>query len=168
MPYQSSGVSFFSIDLFEVEDMRPGEDELSGVTVEIFELTTGRLTIPKELNRKILQYLPGKDLFKFSMASKKAEMIVEHCHALMFDAIHEQIGDLVGEFRSSGGWKEGQPKEYKYKVGNCVRVHGVENRYVVRFTPKIVHYVTEPDIFKSQPYVRRIRNDDGVCPMLPY
>jgi hypothetical protein len=82
------------------------------------------------------------------MASKKAEMIVEHCHVLMYDTIHEQIGDLVGEFRSSLGWKEGQPKDHKYKVGNCVRVHGVENGYVVRFTPKIVHYVTEPDIFK--------------------
>ena len=153
---------------FEVEDIRPGEDELSGVTVEIFESTTGGLTIPKELNRKILQYLPGKDLLKFSMASKKAEMIVEHCHALIYDAIHERIGDVVGEFRSSRGWKEGQPKEHRYNVGNCVRVCGVENGYVMRVIPKIVHYVTEPDIFKSQPYVRRIGNDDRVCPMRPY
>ncbi len=76
---------------FEVKDIRPGEDELSRVTVKIFELTTDRLTIPKELNRKILQYLPGKDLLKFSMASKKAEMIVEHCHVIMYDAIHEQM-----------------------------------------------------------------------------
>ena len=63
---------------FEVEDIKPGEDEFLGVTVEILESTTGELTIPKELNRKILQYLPGKDLLKFSMASKKAEMIAEH------------------------------------------------------------------------------------------
>ena len=90
---------------FEVEDIRPGEDELPGVTVEVFELTTGRLMIPKELNRKILQYLPGKDLLKFSMASKKAEMIVEHCHALMYDTIHERIKDLVEELKSSWGWK---------------------------------------------------------------
>ncbi len=74
---------------FEVEDIRPGEDELSGVRDEIFESTTGGLTIPKVLNRKILQYLSGTDLLRFSMASKKAEMIVEHCHALMYDAIHE-------------------------------------------------------------------------------
>ena len=98
---------------FEVEDIRPSEDELSGVTVEIFESTTGGLTIPKELNRKILQYLPGKDLLKFSMASKKAEMIVEHCHALMYDAIHERIKDLVGELESSRGWKQRQPNQYK-------------------------------------------------------
>ena len=77
------------------------EAEFPGVAVDIFESTTGGLTIPKELNRKILQYLPGKDLLKFSMVSKKAEMIVKHGHVLMYDAIHEQIGDLVGEFRSS-------------------------------------------------------------------
>ena len=90
---------------FEVDNIRPGEDELSGVAVEIFESTTGGLTIPKELNQKILQYLPGKDLLKFSMASKKAEMIVEHCHALMYDTIHERIKDLVEELKSSWGWK---------------------------------------------------------------
>ena len=49
-----------------------------------------------------------------------------------------------------------------------MRVHGVENGYVVRVTPKIVFYVTEPDIFKSKPPVRRIGNNDGVRPMLPY
>ena len=54
---------------FEVEDIRPGEDELSEYAFEIFELFDGRLTIPKELNRKILQYLPGKELLKFSKAS---------------------------------------------------------------------------------------------------
>jgi hypothetical protein len=105
---------------FEVEDIRPGEDEFLGVRIEIFKWTTGGLTIPKELNRQILQYLPGKDLLKFSMASKKAEMIVEHCHALIYDAIQEQIKDLVEELRSSRGWKEGRPNEHKFKVGNCV------------------------------------------------
>ncbi len=49
-----------------------------------------------------------------------------------------------------------------------MRVHGVENGYVVRVTLKIVFYVTEPDIFKSKPPVRRIRNNNGVCPMRPY
>jgi hypothetical protein len=98
---------------FEVEDIRPGEDELSGVTVEIFESTTGGLTIPKELNRKILQYLPRKDLLKFSMASKKALLIVEHSHALMYDAIHERIEDLVEELKSSRGWKQRQPNDVK-------------------------------------------------------
>jgi hypothetical protein len=153
---------------FEVKDIRPGEDELLGVTVEIFESTAGGLTIPKELNRKILQYLSGKYLLQFSMASKKAEMIVEHCHALMYDAIHERIEDLLEELKSSRGWKQGQVNEHKFRVGNCVRVRGVHNGYVVRVTPKFVFFVTKPDIFRSQPYVRRIGNDDGVIPMRPY
>jgi hypothetical protein len=153
---------------FEVEDIRPGEDELSGVTNKVFESTAGGLIIPKVLNQKILQYLSGKDLLRFSMASKKAEMIVEHCHALMYDAIHERIDDLLEELQLSRGWKQGQMNEHKYKVGNCVRVRGVHNGYVVRVTPKFVFFDTKPDIFKSQPYVRRIGNDDRVMPMHPY
>ncbi len=74
---------------FEVEDIRPGEDELPEYTFGIFKTTNGGLTIPKELNRKILQYLPGKDLLKFSKASNRALWNVEFSHALMFDAIHE-------------------------------------------------------------------------------
>jgi hypothetical protein len=134
----------------------------------MFESTTSGLTIPKELNQKILQYLPGKDLLRFAMALKKAEMIVEYCHALMYDAIHKRIKDLVEELRSSRGWKEGQPNKHKFKVGNCVQVGGVENGYVVRVTPRIVFYVTKPDIFKSQPHVCRIGNNNGVKPMRQY
>ncbi len=85
--------------------IRPGEDELSEYTFEIFESTDGGLMIPKELNRKILQYLPGKDLLRFSMASKKALWNVEFSHALMYDAIHERIEDLVEVLRSSRGWR---------------------------------------------------------------
>ena len=73
-------------------------------TYKIFESTTGGLTIPKELNQNILQYLPGKDLLRFSMASKKALWNVEFSHALMYDAIHERIKDLVEELKSSRGW----------------------------------------------------------------
>jgi hypothetical protein len=49
-----------------------------------------------------------------------------------------------------------------------VQVLDLENGYVVRVTPKFVFYVTETDIFKSQPQVSRIGNDDGVKPMHPY
>jgi len=49
-----------------------------------------------------------------------------------------------------------------------VRVRNLENGYVVRVTRKFVFYVTETDIFKSQPQVCRIGNDDGVKPMRPY
>ncbi len=88
---------------FEVKDIRPGEDELSEYTFEISNLTDGGLTIPKELNQKIFQYLLGKDLLRFSMASKKALWNIEFSHALMYDAIHERIEDLVEELKSSRG-----------------------------------------------------------------
>ncbi len=102
------------------------------------------------------------------MASKRALWNVEFSHSLMYDAIHERIEDLVEELRSSRGWTQRQPNEHKYRVGNCVRVRNFENGYVVQVTPKIVFYVTETDILKSQPQVRRIGNDDGVKPMCPY
>ena len=78
---------------FEVEDVRPGEDELQCITDEIFVSTAGGISIPKELNQNILQFLTGKDLLRFKMVSKKAEMIVEHCHALIYDAI--QSGSVI-------------------------------------------------------------------------
>ena len=184
---------------FEVEDIRPGEDELPDNTYDIFETPDGGLrlppvlnrkilqylseeedlvycnmclerndisilTIPPVLNRKILQYLPGKDLLKFSKASKKALLSVEFSHALMFDAIHKRIEDL----RSKQGWTQTPgPNEHKYRVGNCVRFRNLENGYVVHATPKLVFYVTETNIFKSQPQVRRVSNDE-VKPMRPY
>ena len=146
---------------FEVDDIRPGEDELSEYTIEIFE--SKNVTIPKELNRKILQYLPGKDLLRFSMASKKAFLNVEFSHALMYDAIHERINDLVKVLN-----KQRHQNEHKFRVGNCVRINNEESGYVVRVTPKIVFYVMETDIFKKEPRIHKIGNDNGVRPMRPY
>jgi hypothetical protein len=94
---------------FEVDDEIPGEHELSQYTFEIFETSTTTtssaeidikteiLTIPKELNQKILQYLHGKDLLRFSQAPKKAFLNVEYSHRLMYDAIHQRINDLFNE-----------------------------------------------------------------------
>ncbi len=81
----------------------------------------------------------------------------------MFDAIHERIEDL----RSKQGWTRREQNKHKYRVGNCVRVRNLENGYVVRVTCKFILYVTETDIFKSQPQVRKIGNDE-VKPMRPY
>ncbi len=49
-----------------------------------------------------------------------------------------------------------------------MRVRNFKNGYIVRVTPKLVYYVTKTDIFRSQPKVQRIGNDDGVKPMRPY
>ena len=75
---------------FKVEDIRPSEDELQCITDKIFVVSTaGGISVPKELNQNILQFLTGKDLLRFAMVSKKAKMIVNHCHALINDATHE-------------------------------------------------------------------------------
>ncbi len=148
---------------FEVDDIRPGEDELSEYMIEIFE-NEGIITIPKELNRKILQYLPGKDLLRFSMASKKAFLNVEFSHALMYDAIHERINDLVNV---SNPRRRRNQNEHKFRVGNCVRVRDNVSGYVVRVTPKRVYYVKENEIFHEEPVIHQIGNDE-VTPMRPY
>ena len=153
---------------FEVEDIRPGEDEMSWITDEIFVSTAGGISVPKVLNRKNLQYLMGTDLLRFSMVSKTAEMIVEHCHVFMYDAIHDGIKDLLDELKFSRSWRQRQVNEHKFKVGNCVRVRGVHNGYCVRVTPKFVYFITKPDIFKSHPFIHRVGNDDGVMHAHPY
>ena len=75
------------------------------------------------------------------MVSKKAKMIVKHCHVLMYDAIHEQIKDLLDELNFNRSWRQRQVNEHKFKVGNCLRVCGVHNGYCVRVTPKFVFFL---------------------------
>jgi hypothetical protein len=79
---------------FEVEDVRPSEEEGQAISEEIFVSTAGGISIPKDLNQTILQFLTGNELLRVGMVSKTAEMVVAYCHALMYDAIHEQIGEL--------------------------------------------------------------------------
>ena len=52
------------------------------------------------------------------MVSKTVGWVVENCKALMYDAIHEQIGELFTN-RSRR-----QVNEHKFKVTNCVRIYG--------------------------------------------
>ena len=54
------------------------------------------------------------------MVSKKAEMIVKHCHALMHDTIHEQIKDFIDELNFNQSWRQRHVNEHKFKVGNCL------------------------------------------------
>ena len=159
---------------FEVDDEIPGENKLSQYTFEIFETSTTTtssaevdikteiLTIPKELNRKILQYLHGKDLLRFSMASKKAFINVEYSHRLMYDAIHQRINDLFNELRSRR-----YQNEHKFRVYNCVKVNNEGSGYVVKVTPKKVFVVKEADIFHKKPKIHKIENNN-VRPMRPY
>ena len=102
------------------------------------------------------------------MVSKTAEMVVKHCRALLYGAIHEQIGDLRIEINISQNWR--QVNEHKFKVGNRVHIYGGGgvNGYCVRVTPKYVFYVREIDIFKHRPDIQRVGNDDGVAHVHPY
>ena len=97
-------------------------------------------------------------------------MIVKHCHALMYDPIHEQIDDLLNELNIVQSGRRNQVNEHKFKVGNHVRVHGQGgvNGYCVRVTPKFVFFLSEPDIFKHRPTICRVGNDDGVMHARPY
>ena len=145
-----------------MDDIRPSEHELSQYAFEIFQ--NEEIKIPTELNRKILQYLPGKDLLRFSMASKMALWSVEFSHALMYDAIHERINDLVKVLNSKL-----HNNEHKFRVGNCVQVCNEKSGYVVRVTPKNVYFVKETDIFHetTKIVIHKIENKD-VKPMRPY
>ena len=99
------------------------------------------------------------------MVSKTAEMVVKHCRALLYGAIHEQIGDLRIEINISQNWR--QVNEHKFKVGNRVHIYGGGgvNGYCVRVTPKYVFYVREIDIFKHCPEIQRVGKDgrSGAC-----
>ncbi len=101
-------------------------------------------------------------IIRISSLSKKAKMIVKHCHAFMYDAIHELIKDLLDELNIAPGRRREQVNKHKFKVGNRLQVHGTFNGYCVRVTPKYVFYVTKPDIFRRHPFICRVGNDDGV------
>ena len=55
---------------FGVDDVRPGEDELQCITDKIFVSTAGGISIPKKINRNVLQFLMEKELLRFEMVSK--------------------------------------------------------------------------------------------------
>ena len=56
------------------------------------------------------------------MVSKTAELVVKHCHALLYDAIHEQISELLVELNIDQSSM--RVNEHKFKVGNHVRIYG--------------------------------------------
>ena len=94
-------------------------------------------------------------------------MIVKHCHALMYDAIHERIKYLLDELNIVPSRRQDQVNEHKFKVENCLQVGGV-NGYCVRVTPKVVFFVSKPEIFGERPFICRVGNDDGVMHAHPY
>jgi hypothetical protein len=104
------------------------------------------------------------------MVLKMAKMIVEHCHAFIYDAIHERIGNLLDELNINWSRRHVQVNEHKFKAGDRVLIHGQGGvtGYCVRVTPKCVFYVCEIDIFKHLLTIHRLGNDDGVAHVRPY
>ena len=80
---------------FKVKDERPRESEGQADFAPIF--VSKRITILGELNQSILNFLTGKDVLRVAMVSKTIEWVVRKCKALLFDAVHEQIDDFVGQ-----------------------------------------------------------------------
>ena len=157
---------------FKVEDVRPGEDELQCITDEIYCC----IDCWWNINSKGIkpEYSPVFDGERFAQVRdgfKKGRNDRQACHALICDAIHEQLRDLLDELNI--GWSRRhvvQVNEHKFKAGNRVRVHGQGgvNGYCVRVTPNYVFYVCEIDIFKHRPTIRRVGNDDRVAHAHPY
>jgi hypothetical protein len=58
---------------FEIEDIRPGEDELSLITDEIFESTASGISIPKALNRKKCAVFVGERFAQIFNGLKKGQ-----------------------------------------------------------------------------------------------
>ncbi len=162
-PYPRRQVVNFPRTYFEVKDVRPGEEQGQAILEEIFVSTPGGISIPKELNQNILQFLTGKELLGVKMASKTAEVVIKYCHALMYDAIHERIGELFTN------QSRRQVNEHGFKVTNCMRVFGGGrgNSYCVKDTPKYVCSVCEQNIFRQNLDIKSVRNE-SVTHVRPY
>jgi hypothetical protein len=81
---------------FEVKDVRPDENQGQANSVAIFgSRCPGGVSIPKELNQNILQFLTGKDLLRFARVSPVIHRVVKMNTALLFDAIRERINEFV-------------------------------------------------------------------------
>ncbi len=149
---------------FEVEDIRPDESQGQAGSVPIF--VSGELSVPKELNQGILQFLTGRDLLRFAKVSKAAEHVARRCRALLFDAIRQRIDDFAGP---SGR----QVNSHGFKKNNHVRVRRSGNGdqvdgYCVRVMPKYVYYVRSRDVFRRNPNIERVKSKCGVAHVCPY
>jgi hypothetical protein len=151
---------------FEVEDVRPDENQGQANSVAILgSRTPGGVSIPKELNQNILQFLTGKDLLRFARVSPVIHRVVKMNKALLFDAIHERIDELADVNRGR------QVNLQRFRKFNRVRIDGNGNwidGYCVRVTPKHVYFVCLHKIFDRDPTVERVRSAWGVVHVRPY
>jgi hypothetical protein len=137
---------------FEVEEVRPDENQGQANLTAIFVSTPRGVSVPGELNQGILQFLTGKDLLRFVMVSKAAYQVVRYCWALLFVAVYEQIDDFVGQ-------NGRQVNSHGFKKKNRVRVNvngELVDGYCVRVT------------FERHPDIKRVKSKYGVEHVRPY
>ena len=148
---------------FEVEDVRPHESE-GQANLTIFVLRG--ISIPGGLNIYIVKFLTGKDLLRAAKVSKTIERVTRKCKALLFDAIHEQIDELVNQNGRQ------QVNLHRFKKKNCVCVCGINgvriNGYCMRVTPKYIYFVCSKNIFERHHDIDRVKNTGGVVRVHPY
>jgi hypothetical protein len=154
---------------FEIEDVRPDEDQGQANSVAIFgsrrSRTPGGISIPRELNQNILQFLTGRDLLRFARVSLAIHRVIKMNKALLFDAIRERID----EFADPNGGR--QVNLQRFRKFNRVRIDGNGgwiDGYCVRVTPKHVYFVRTHRIFDRDPTVERVRSAWGVVHVRPY
>ena len=137
---------------FEIEDVRPDENQGQENSAAIFETRTpGGISIPKELNQNILQFLTGKDLLRFARVSLVIHRVVKMSKTLLFDAIRERIDEFADPNRGR------QVNLQRFRKFNRVRIDGNGgwiNGYCVRVTPKHVNFVRSHKIFDRDPTLR--------------
>ena len=150
---------------FEVEDVRPDENQGQASSPAIFGSTPGGVSIPRELNQNILQFLTGRDLLRVAKVSSVVYRFIKRNRALLFDAIRDQIDEFVDP---NGGR---QVNLQRFRMFNRVRIDGNGgwiDGYCVRVTPKHVYFVRSHKIFDRDPTIETVRSAWGVVHVCPY
>jgi len=112
-------------------------------------------------------------LLRVTKVSKTVERVIRKCKALLFDAIHEQIYDFVGQNGRHDfvGQNGRQVNSHGFKKKNRVRVSVNGDRingYCVGVTSKYVYYVHLENIFDRHPDIEKVKSEYGVAHLRPY
>ena len=112
-------------------------------------------------------------MLRVAEVSKTVERVVRKCKALLFDALHEQIDDFMGQNGRHAfvGQNGRQVNSRGFKKKNRVRVSRNGDRidgYYVGVTSKYVYYIRSENIFDRHPDIKRVKSEYGVVHVRPY
>jgi hypothetical protein len=125
---------------FKVQNVRPAQGQYQVSSTAIWELVT------REVNGNILRFLSKKELFRFKAVSKSIKSIVKSEKELVFNAIWEQLGEVIKDQKLRS-----VPNKHKFKLKNRVKIQGQWGitGYVVRTTKSDASLICEEDVFKT-------------------